>query len=140
MGTLQRLWPDKRAQPIDPAQAQTDASAGHASGEEEQERVEERYELNPQLAVIESYALDVIGELSPEEIIEADDAVAELFGESRDWRRRVRERLGWNPLMDAEIADGWYRYRRAARQAGGDPDPADFARRFADEVVRLSKT
>jgi hypothetical protein len=140
MRTLQRLWPDKRVQPVDPAQAQTDASAGDANGDEEEARGEERYEFNPQLAVIESYALDVIGELSAEEIVEADDAVAELFGESRDWRRRVRERLGWNPLMDAEIADGWWRYRRAARQAGGDPDPAEFARRFADEVVRLSKS
>jgi hypothetical protein len=139
MRTLQRLWPDKRVQPVDPARAQTDASTCETNGIEE-ERGEERYELNPQLAVIESYALDVIGELSAEEIVEADDAVAELFGESRDWRRRVRERLGWNPLMDAEIADGWCRYRRAARQAGGDPDPADFARRFADEVVRLSRT
>jgi hypothetical protein len=139
MTMLQRLWPKKWAQPIDPARARTGATAG----EEDVSRDapgEERYAGNPQLAVIESYALDVIGELSPEEVTEADDAVTELFGASLDWRRRVRERLGWNPLMDAEIADGWCRFRRATKQAGGDPDPAAFARLFADEVVRLSRT
>jgi hypothetical protein len=131
MRLIQRLWPGERAQPAD-LDLSRKRSAADASVD--------RYEVNPQLAVIESYALDVIGELSPEEISEADDAVAGLFGASHDWRQRVRQRLGWNPLMDAVIADNWCRFRRSLKEAGDDPDPAEFARRFADEVTRLSKT
>jgi hypothetical protein len=128
---LQRLWSSKRTRAVD-----LDLS-GRRDGEN---GVDRRYEGKPQLAVIESYALDVIGELSPEEVAEADDAVAGLFGASSDWRRRVRQRLGWNPLMDTVIAENWCRFRRAVRQAGDDPDPAEFARRFADEVMRMSTT
>jgi hypothetical protein len=129
---LERLWSGGRARhrEVEPTRKRIDLEAS----------VERRYEVNPQLAVIESYALDVIGELSPEEVVEADDAVAGLFGASGDWRRRVRQELGWNPLMDAVIADNWCRFRRAVKQAGADPDPAEFARRFADEVTRLSVT
>jgi hypothetical protein len=109
-------------------------------GDREQDPGAARYDVNPQLAVIESYALDVIGELSPEEVEEAANAVAGLFGEAPDWRWRVRKHLGWNPLMDAVIADNWHRFRKAALADGGDPEPAEFARRFADEVVRLSRS
>ena len=101
----------------------------------------DRYEGRPQLAIIESYALDVIGELSGDETQEAARAVAGFFGEAPgDWRSRVRKRMGWNPLMDAAIADHWYRFRKAARAAGGEPVPAEFARHFADEVIRLSRS
>ena len=100
----------------------------------------ERYECNPQLAVIESYALDVIGELSAEEVEEAEHAVAGLYGDSPDWRGAVRRKLGWNPIMNAVIADNWHRFRQGVRKAGGDPEPAEFARRFADEVIRLSRS
>ncbi len=100
----------------------------------------ERYEGNPQLAVIESYALDVIGELSTEEAEEAEHAVVELYGDSPDWRGAVRRKLGWNPIMNAVIADNWHRFRLGVRKAGGEPEPAEFARRFADEVFRLSRS
>jgi hypothetical protein len=135
MGTLQKPWPGERARLEVPRLAPESAGPGV-----EKTEGEGRYDLNPQLAVIESYALDVIGELSPEEITETDDAVTELFGASGDWRHRVRQRFGWNPLMDSVIADNWCRFRRAVKKLGDDPDPAEFARRFADEVVRLSKT
>jgi len=101
----------------------------------------DRYESWPQLAIIESYALDVIGELSDEEIQETAQAVAGFFGEGPgDWRPRVRQRMGWSPLMDAAIATDWCRYRKAMRAAGAEPEPAEFARRFADEVTRLSRS
>jgi hypothetical protein len=132
MRLLERLWPGKRAQPVVPELVPLEGSGSDGT--------DLRYEVNPQLAVIESYALDVIGELSPEEVTEADDAVTGLFGDSPDWRQQVRQHLGWNPLMDAVIADNWCRFRKKVKQAGGDPEPAEFARRFADEVVRLSKT
>jgi hypothetical protein len=99
-----------------------------------------RYSENPQLAVIESYALDVIGELSPEEQEETEYAVVGLFGSCRDWRQRVRRELRWNLLMDAVIAESWHRFRRLMRVDGAEPEPAEFARRFADEIVRLSRS
>jgi hypothetical protein len=99
-----------------------------------------RYDQNPQLAIIETYVLDVLGELSREEIEETADAVMGLFGECRDWRHCVRKNLGWNPLTDYVIAENWCRYRTATREAGCEPDPSDFARSFADQVVRLSWT
>ena len=135
MGMLQKPGTEKRVRLEVSSLARTAASAGV-----EKLDGDDRYEGNPQLAVIESYALDVIGELSAEEIVETDDAVTELFGASHDWRHRVRQRFGWNPLMDSVIADNWCRFRRGLKKLGVDPDPAEFARRFADEVMRLSKT
>jgi hypothetical protein len=99
-----------------------------------------RYVMNPELAVIETYALDVIGELSPEEREEAEDAVVELYGEAPDWRRAVRHHHRWSPLVDVTIADGWRQFRESTRAAGVDAEPAEFARRFADHIVRLSRT
>jgi hypothetical protein len=133
MNLLARLWPG-RAQPTAPA---PDLQSGKPEGDN---RAEARYQLNPQLAVIESYALDVIGELTEEEEEEAENAVVGLFGACRDWRQRIRRELQWNLLMDAVIAESWHRFRSAAKREGGDPEPAEFARRFADEVVRLSRT
>ncbi|HET9595357.1 MAG TPA: hypothetical protein VFP65_07240 [Anaeromyxobacteraceae bacterium] len=132
MKLLERLWPARHA---------PQAALLEAPGNEVVESCPgvERYEGNPQLAVIESYALDVIGELSPEEVEETEHAVVGLYGESTDWRHAVRRKLGWNPLMDAVIADNWHRFRSASRKAGEEVEPAEFARRFADEVVRLSR-
>ena len=101
----------------------------------------DRYEAHPQLAIIESYALDVIGELSEEEIEETAQAVAGYFGDvPGDWRPLVRRQMRWSPLMDVAIAADWCRYRKAARAAGAEPEPAEFARRFADEVTRLARS
>jgi hypothetical protein len=132
MKLLERMWPSRRG---------AEAALLDVPGNEVAEACPgvERYEENPQLAVIESYALDVIGELSPEEVEEAEHAVVGLYGESSDWRHAVRRKLGWNPLMDAVIADNWHRFRVAGRKAGEEAEPAEFARRFADEVVRLSR-
>jgi hypothetical protein len=135
MKVSDRLRPGLRDEPAwsgDDA-ADTDLESGPAPGAE-------RYHGNPQLAVIESYALDVIGELSAEEIEEAEHAVVELYGDSPDWRGAVRRRLGWTALVDSAIAEGWHRFRTGARQAGEEAEPAEFARRFADEVVRLSRS
>jgi hypothetical protein len=132
MKTQEGTWPVGRGPQV--------AVIGPGDDVAEQIPGAERYEGNPQLAVIESYALDVIGELSPEEIEEAEHAVVGLFGESPDWRRSVRKTLGWNPLMDAVIADNWHRFRLGVRGSGEEPEPAEFARRFADEVVRLSRS
>lgn len=133
MRGIDRLWPGRRA--FEPAVLEGDLEQDPGS-----DTGAARYDVNPQLAVIESYALDVIGELSPEEVEEAENAVMGLFGEAPDWRRKVRNTLGWNPLMDAVIADNWLRFRRSAVADGGDPEPAEFARRFADEIVRLSRS
>jgi len=133
MKILERMWPARREPQAPLLEARGDQVVEACPGVE-------RYEDNPQLAVIESYALDVIGELSPEEVEEAEHAVVGLYGESPDWRRAVRRKLGWNPLMDAVIADNWHRFRLAGRKAGEEVEPAEFARRFADEVVRLSRS
>ena len=133
MKPMDRLWPGRRA--LAPAVLEGDLEQDPCS-----DPGAARYDVNPQLAVIESYALDVIGELSPEEVEEAENAVVGLFGEAPDWRRKVRRQLGWNPLMDAVIADKWHRFRKSAMADGGDPEPAEFARRFADEIVRLSRS
>src|SRR5690349_14050913 len=134
MKLFERLWPGKRAQlslpALDPQLLDLDLE-GEGT---------ERYAVNPQLAVIESYALDVIGELTEEEAEETENAVVGLFGNCSDWRQRVRHELGWNLLMDAVIAENWHRFRSATKGTGTDPEPAEFARRFADEVVRLSRT
>jgi hypothetical protein len=134
MKSLERLWHGGLAQLAAPGlDPQGTDPEGYG-------RAEERYTVNPQLAVIESYALDVIGELTEEEEEEAENAVVGLYGTCRDWRQRVRHELGWNLLMDAVIAENWHRFRSATKAEGSDPEPAEFARRFADEVVRLSRT
>lgn len=129
----ERLWPGRRVRPS--ASLPIPPSVEGAA-----EGAEERYAANPQLALIESYVLDVIGELSPEEVEEAETAVVGVYGDCNDWRHQLRQKLGWTPLMDAVIADSWCRFRKATRRAGSEADPAEFARRFSDEVVRLSRT
>jgi len=116
------------------------ASLKEPQGERELDRSARspRYARNPQLAVIEDYALDVIGELSPEELEETELTVRDLYGDARDWRRAVRRRFGWDPLMDVSIAERWHEFRRVARERRREPQPGEFARGFADEVVRLS--
>jgi hypothetical protein len=133
MKLLERLWPG-------PGLAPTVLGAAEEPAEAAPDPASSRYDGNPQLAVIESYALDVIGELPPEDVEDLDDAVTELFGEAPDWRDAVRRGLGWNPLVDMAIAEGWHRFRQAARAEGRDPEPAAFARFFADELVRLSRS
>ena len=133
MKPIDRLWPGGRA--LEPAvlEGDPDSDPGSDPGAA-------RYVVNPELAVIESYALDVIGELSPEEVEEAENAVVGLFGEAPDWRCKVRKQLGWNPLVDALIAERWHRFRKSAMADGGDAEPAEFARRFADDIVRMSRS
>ena len=96
MKPIDRLWPGGRA--LEPAVLEGDLEQDPGS-----DPGAARYVVNPKLAVIESYALDVIGELSPEEVEEAENAVVGLFGEAPDWRCKVRKQLGWNPLVDALI-------------------------------------
>src|SRR5512135_247335 len=133
MKPIDRLWPGGRA--LEPAVLEGDPESDPGS-----DPGAARYVVNPELAVIESYALDVIGELSPEEVEEAENAVVGLFGDAPDWRWKVRSELGWNALVDAVIADNWHRFRRSAMADGAEPEPAEFARRFADEVTRLSRS
>ncbi len=133
MKTVDRLWPGGRAPEPAVLEGELEQDPGSDPGAA-------RYVVNPQLAVIESYALDVIGELSPEEVEETENAVVGLFGEAPDWRWKVRTQLGWNPLMDAVIADRWHRFRKSAMADGGDAEPAEFARRFADDIVRMSRS
>jgi hypothetical protein len=99
----------------------------------------ERYERNPLLAIIESYALDVIGELSPEEVEEAACAVEQLLGDADDWRAALRRELRWNALVDATIAERWHRFR-ADHRCDEPPDAAEFARGFADDVTRMGRS
>jgi hypothetical protein len=106
------------------------------TGPREIERYEaERYEKEPLLAILESYVLDVLGELSAEEVEEAACAVEELLGDGHDWRSAVRRRMCWSPLVNARIADAWCRNRAAA---GDDPDAAAFARKFVDDARRAA--
>ena len=133
MKPIDRLWPGGRAAGPAVLEGDLEQDPGSDPGAA-------RYVVNPQLAVIESYALDVIGELSPEEVEEAENAVVGLFGEASDWRWKVRKQLGWNLLVDSVIVDNWHRFRKSAMADGGDPEPAEFARRFADEIVRMSRS
>ncbi len=103
-------------------------------------RARARYEAEPILALVESYVLDVIGELSPEEFAEAADAAEELLRERRDWRADVRRELRWSPAVDGAIARGWRRFTRERRAASEDADPGEFARRYADGAMRLARS
>jgi hypothetical protein len=133
MKSVDRLWPGGRVLKPAVLERELEQDPGSDPGAA-------RYVVNPELAVIESYALDVIGELSPEEVEEAENAVVGLFGEAPDWRLKVRKQLGWSPLVDAVIAERWHRFRKSAMADGADAEPAEFARRFADEIVRLSRS
>ncbi len=91
-----------------------------------------RYAAEPWLAVVESYALDVIGELSPEEVSEAEVATQALFGVGWGWREVVRDHMSWTPAVDRSIRDLWRGYQAEVQRRDLPADPASFARRFAD--------
>lgn len=93
-----------------------------------------RYEGAPMLRLLECYALDVIGHLSPDQVALAEKIVHHTWG-GDDWRVTLRQVLAWPDTVDEEIRHNWSRYQEAARETEppGDYGPEGFAVAFADE-------
>jgi hypothetical protein len=96
----------------------------------------ERYRGKPMLVIIDSYALSVIGMLSPEEDTRMRQVVKQVFGGDDDWRATVRRTMAWPSNVDAEILENWESYKRAANAQGIAVDPGPFARAFGDEFSK----
>ena len=81
------------------------------------------------LAILEAYAMAVIGSLPPEKDAAVGAIVPRVFGGGTDWRATVRTVMGWSDRIDHEILDAWNRIALEKEPIAA----TDFAMRFADE-------
>lgn len=95
--------------------------------------MDDRYEREPMLLLIESYALDVIGALAHDKEIAVSKIVLRTFG-GDDWRETLRKTMGWQPDVNANLLANWESAKRFAIEQGIDPDPVGFAQMAADEL------
>jgi hypothetical protein len=100
----------------------------------------QRYEHRPLLLLIESYALDVIGELGDEQRSSLSSIAAKVWkAGSSDWRTELRNQLGWAQTIDTTIVANWRAYRNAARAQRKPVSPREFAQMFGDAIWRASQ-
>jgi hypothetical protein len=101
------------------------------SGPSARRPAEDRYAGKPLLLLLDSYVLDVIGALAPEQHPRLSELVQTAFGGGRDWKATLRETLQLDPETDAELRRLWQEnQQRASGRA-----PALTAQEFARGVV-----
>jgi hypothetical protein len=100
---------------------------------------QDRYRGRPLLAVVESYALDVIGELAPEKQAAMREVTQRVWSGGDDWKATVRRVLAWDASMDREIELNWASFKRAANAQQMPASPEAFARAFGDEILRQNR-
>lgn len=94
----------------------------------------DRYARKPVLKLLEAWALDVVGELTPAArgaLARMEPQLRATFHAGGGWREIVARALALGPEHEAEVRAQWARWR-AAHPAG---DPVRFAQELADALV-----
>ena len=95
-----------------------------------------RYEGKPFLELLESYVLDAIGALDPDDdatLTAMESEFHTMFGEPGTWRQIVEARMQFPDGMPGAINELWTKGRARFREAQGhEPDPYEFTRTFVD--------
>ena len=94
-----------------------------------------RYEDRPILAILENYALAVIGAFPEEKSATMLRLVQGVWAGGDDWMQTVRAKLGWEESIDDTIRDNWVGYQQVARKQHATGSPAKFAMMFADAIA-----
>src|SRR5687767_7461364 len=86
----------------------------------------ERYKDKPFLLMLESYVLDAIGELPQHMEQLAKSVSSKLFG-GGDWRRRLREEVGFDKSLNEQLKQLWKENQQIAKEKGAELLAQDFA-------------
>jgi hypothetical protein len=83
--------------------------------------------------LLEGYVLAALERLPPGEEAALKVLVRRAFGKSGDWKKRVREELGFNAGLDAQLIAMWGEAQRVATERGSPLEPQAFARWVVEE-------
>ncbi len=96
----------------------------------------ERYADKPMLRLLECYALDVIGHLTPEDQVRLssmEPKLSQTFGTHGTWQEIIGKAMQFPPEMTNAIDDLWTSNQAIAAKAGQTLTPQQFAEMFVDE-------
>jgi hypothetical protein len=91
----------------------------------------ERYKDKPFLLMLESYVMDAIGQLPPAMEQLTKSMSRKLFG-AGDWRTRLREEVGFDKSLDAQLAQLWKENQQIAKEKGATLEAQDFAQALVE--------
>jgi hypothetical protein len=91
----------------------------------------ERYKDKPFLLMLEAYVLDAIGEL-PSPMEQLTRTVSGKFFGAGDWRKRLREEVGFDKSLNDQLKQLWNENRKIAKGKGAVLTPHDFAQALVE--------
>ncbi len=96
---------------------------------------QDRYAGKPFLRLLESYVLNAIGRLTPQEkeALEAmEDKLSAVYGQTGSWVEIVAAQMAFPVELPGRICKIWETGSARAREQGFTPDPVEFTRHFVD--------
>ena len=93
----------------------------------------DRYAAKPLLILMDSYVLNIIGELRYEKGAELFAVARQAYGGGPDWLTIMRTRFQLSRAMEDLVRQMWVTEQGRAEQEGTTLTPEDFARRVVDE-------
>jgi hypothetical protein len=91
----------------------------------------ERYKDKPFLLMLEAYVLDAIGEL-PGPMEQLTKTVSGKFFGGGDWRKRLREEVGFDRSLNDQLKALWKENLQIAKDKGAELSPHDFAQALVE--------
>jgi hypothetical protein len=95
-----------------------------------------RYDGKPFLRLLDSYVLDVIGQLETDSrsaLERMQPRLAQTFGTAGTWQEIVRSQLELPDTFPAEVRFIWEGFLDQAKRQGLSVDPNEFVERFVSE-------
>jgi hypothetical protein len=95
----------------------------------------DRYDGKPLLRLLELYVLDVLGELSEDQIDnlrQIEPKLRETYGVNGSWVEIIGSVMAFPPSLPGDIRDVWRNGLIEATRQSINVDPEEFARHFAD--------
>jgi hypothetical protein len=90
-----------------------------------------RYKDKPFLLMLEAYVLDAIGQL-PSHMESLTKTVSGKFFGAGDWRKRLREEVGLDKSLNAQLQQLWKENVQIAKEKGVELAPTDFAQALVE--------
>lgn len=96
----------------------------------------DRYAGKPFLRLLDSYFLDVIGQLSEEQdeaLVAMQPRLAQVYGDEGSWQDMVAAQMQFPPRLDEQVRRFWAGYLEHCKANGMPADPNEFVVSFIDQ-------
>lgn len=96
----------------------------------------DRYAGKPFLRLLDSYFLDVIGQLSEEQdeaLVAMQPRLAQVYGDEGSWQNMVAAQMQFPPSLDDQVRRFWAGYLEHCKANGMPADPNGFVVSFIDQ-------